>query len=440
MKLLFTLALPVLLSGSAIAQHAAEKSTSSTTISRLIGIGDWVNNGATFYFADSSVLTYTSGRGGDLTHQLKYDSLIKLSYGADSMYHNDSLMVQYFDGSNNLTSAISQTWNALTGWYPQAKNLYYYNTSNYITSSIFQTWGGAAWVPASQNSYVYNVGTNLVFSNLYATWNSLTSTFNSASEKLYYYDVNGNQVQELDQVASGTSWSPLQQYVSTYSATNQVLTKTFQTWSGGSYVNSTKYSYGYDSATGNLLTVLYQVYNDSAAKWANTTLMIYSNFSGSNPQTGEMRTWNDTLSGGSWQPSLLYTYTYNSNGQMTSKTAESWNVTGFYEYAAGDPRSNYYYETATVSEVKNVASNGIDADVFPVPAQGMLHINVSADQATSYDITILDMAGRPAKTWTVPATDHYTATISTDGFAQGNYIVKIASDKGQTVKQITIVH
>src|ERR1700733_3485514 len=98
--LLLTLAIPVILCQNAQAQ----------TSSRLIAQAHWSSNGATYIPNDSTAYSYSSGRGGDLNHQLKYDYAENWQYLGDTAYANNYYYLQTFDANNNLLSTITQFW------------------------------------------------------------------------------------------------------------------------------------------------------------------------------------------------------------------------------------------------------------------------------------------------------------------------------------------
>ena len=443
--LLFTLALPVLLTQNVLAQTGVEKATSITTISRLVGIGDWVNSGAAFYVTDSTALSYSQGRGGDLTHTLKYDNEFYYVYNnADSQFVPSTQNNQEFDAYDNISDNTLQTYTSATvppSWIPTTKYLYYYDISNKMTSQFMQNWnaGTGTWLSASKDVYTYVPGTSELYLDVYFTWNSITSTFDSATEKIYTYDVNGNLLQELDNTNSGSAWSPLQEYIYSYSTSNMMLSSGLATWNGSSYVNNYQYTYTYDT-TGRLIATLYQTYNVDSAKWINGTLSLYSGFVGSNPMNQEVEIWNDTASGGIWQESKWWSYSYNSYGQMTSKNAASYNVSlGNYEYAAGDPLVNYHYDTVVVNGVKEISSNS-SINVIPVPAQDILNITVASTVATKLDLSIVNLAGQLIRSWSVRATAQYATSIPTANLPAGNYLLNISGAYGNSVRQFTIVH
>jgi hypothetical protein len=425
--LLFTLALPVIFCQNVRAQ----------TSSRLVAKADLANNGAGFTPTDSTNYTYSGSRGGDLNHTLKYDNATTWDFLGDTSYINAWYYVQAFDANNNITSIISQYWSG-TGWVNATNNIYTYDSSNNVIKIIQQTWGGSSWVPVSEDVYSY-VGSKLV-ADQYEVWNGLTASFTSSSEKEYYYDpVTGYKTNETDiSLVSG----PVNQteYNYTYSGTGQLLTTTYSTWNGAMWNPSTMYSNTFDT-TGNLINTLFQTYDSVSASWVNSTLNSYSSFVSGNPQMDLLQNW-DTAGGGQWDNIMQFANSYNGYNQLTSKIGESWNIVGTFEFALGDPMSNYYYETYTPSNVsvKNVAGNTSEVNIYPVPAQNMLHIDLNWNEAQAATITIYDVQGRVMRQWDAPNGTQYYSAVSVDNLATGTYFVKINGTQEQIVKQFVIAH
>jgi hypothetical protein len=430
MKLLFTLALPVLLCQNIQAQ----------TSSRLTAQAHWNHNGVMFMPTDSSTYVYSSNqRGGDLTHTLKYDNSTLWNYNNDSArYLNFQYYTQEFDANNNITMNTLQEWDMLTSaWVPLSRVLYTYTSANMMATQIWQTWGGASWLPVSKDVYTYD-GTNQLILDQYQTWNGLTMVFDPYSQKTYSYDaITHKLLNETDQdVFSGTP-TYTGQYVYTYTAGNQLMTKAFSTWNSG-WVNSDMYTYAYDSS-GNRITQLYQIYDVPTSAWVNVTYNLYGNFNSSHlPQSEIDQSWNSTGSG-LWVNFIQFTYTYNSYGQMTSSVGQSWNVVGIFEYATGDPMVRNYYSTYSPAAVKEVVSTNGTANIFPVPASDLLHIDLKWNVAQSSAIAIYDMAGRMVTPLiNVPSGSEYHTSLSVGNLAAGMYVVKINGANGQIVKQIVV--
>lgn len=440
--LFFTLALPFILLQNAQAQ----------TSSRLVGQAHWINNGASFAPHDSSDYQYSGVRGGSINsnpttfdavsitpNPMKYDNSTNWQFAGDSAYKY-YYYLHTFDANNNVTGTIFETYDAVAGaWVLSTNTFYTYNSSNMITSMMLQNWNSVSgsWIPSNKDIYSYNAA-GMVYLDSSLTWSTLTSTWNSTGTKTYYYDGSLNLVNETDQTLSGGSPTYTNQWARTYSTTNQLLTTTYNTWSGSGWVANAKYTHAYDSS-GNPISLLYQTYNTGSSAWVNNTLYIYSSFVSHLPQSAIRQTWNSTAPG-TWVNSMMFTYAYNTYNQMTSTIGESWNVSGMYEFANGDPKDNYYYQAYSTSptNVKSVTSNGGDANIYPVPAQNMLHIDLNWSIAQSADITIMDMTGRIVRQWNTPAATQYNSAVSVSNLPSGTYIVNINGQKGQIVKQIVV--
>jgi Secretion system C-terminal sorting domain len=429
--LLFTIAFPFMLNQPATAQ----------TSSRLVGEAHWTNNGAMFTPVDSTGFNYSGGRGGDLTHSMNYDNSTAWTYNnTDSAYDNSWYYIQTFDANNNLLTMTSEYWNG-SAWVLNTKNLYTYNSSNQRTTLIQQTWGGSSWTPVSQDVYTYNPGGQL-YVDIYETWDGLSATFVPSTQKTYYYDASGNRINETDQVFISGTPQYTNEWVSTYSSSNQMLTSTYNTWSGSSWTPVNMTTDTYDS-TGDMISSLYQTYDGTSSTWVNSTLDLYSSFNSAHMAVTDVaQTWDDGTS--AWDNSMQYTNTYNSYNQLTSRTGESWNVVGLFEFASGDPRANYYYETYTpgtgTTAAPVVVANDNDANIFPVPAQNMLYVNVKWADAQSANITVVDMTGRIVRQWDAPSGTEYRGAVSVNGLADGTYFIKIAGTSSQIVKQFVVAH
>ena len=309
-----------------------------------------------------------------------------------------------------------------------------------MTSMILQSWNGTSWAPVSQDIYTYNLSGKLI-TDQYQVWNSLTTLFVPSSQKTYYYDVSGNEINETDNIYSSGVPVYTNQWAYTYSSTNQQLTTTYSVWDGTSWAPMSLYTNTYDSS-GNMINQLYQLYDLPSAGWKNSTLHVYSNFTASHqPKTDVEQNWS-SVGSGAWVNYMQYTNTYNSHDQLTSTTGMSWNLVGVFEFASGDPMSNYHYETYSpvVTSVKGVTATGGDAHIYPVPAQSDLHIDLKWNNAQTADITMCDAQGRVVRHWVTPSTNNFSSTVSVNNLSDGTYFIRINGAEGQIVKQIVVAH
>lgn len=434
-KLLLTLAIPVLMMQNVQAQSPVERTSSSTTMSRLIGIANYSNNGAIFLNSDSSALFYSNQRGGDLKHQLKFDNEVTWTKNlTNDSFYNSYQYFQSFNGDNTLNQNIVEQWNSGVGlWINQNASNYWYDINGNVSTFIYQNWGGASWSSVSKDMYSYS-STNLLLQDMSFSYN--LGIWDTAGEVTYYYDSHNNKSQETH-ATYAAGWVNSMQIVYTYDTANRLLSVTKSNWNGGSWTPFNMYTYAYDMS-GNQISKLYQVWNTANNTWLNTNLALYSSFVSYNPQTEQDQNWDSTGSG-SWNNVMLYAYTYNGYFQMTSKTGESYNSGLGWEFANGDPKTYYYYGTYELSAVKNV-TNSFEANVFPVPAQNVVRLELQSVEPQAYTIALMDISGRILNQYSVASSTKYAGSFSVNNLPNGNYVVKINSEKGQIVKQIVVAH
>jgi len=425
MKLLLSLAIPVLLLQDAQAQS-----------SRLTAQAHWTHNGAEFKRTDSTSYTYLSTvRGGDLVNLLKFDEGTTWTYVMGDTQNNSMRWLQEFDASNNLSTNVEQQWDMmLMTWVNTWKYIYTYNTNGSKNAVIKQHWDGtSAWITDSRNAYTYNAAGKLAQDD-FQTWDGI-SAYTTVSYKQYNYDAAGNLTNETwrDMVASVPTFTNRIDY--TYTAANKLETTTNGTWNGVSWDNVDMTTNVYDAATGNRTSSLHSIF--SGTTFVNDMLHLYSSFSGSNPMTETVQTW-DTAGTGSWSDTYRFAYTYNSNGKLTSATRKSYDISipGWVN-VLGDTKANYYY--GSFVSVKNVSNNGGTAKLYPVPAQSMLNIELNWNHAQAATVTIADMQGRVISTTNVAAAQS-KVSVSVADLADGIYMVNISGAEGQIVKQIAVTH
>ena len=352
----------------------------------------------------------------------------------DSAYLSMSY-TQTFDANNNITSNVGMLANGT----PNSNTLYFYNASNMMTKSLLQYWGGTSWVSNIQHLFSYYPTGKLALDTA-QVYSTLTSSWGMYAVRSYFYDGSMNLVNETDD--TWTSGSPVhyRQWSRTYSSTNQLLTTTYSLWMGSGWVNNTMYTHDYDASTGNPISLLFQNYNTGTAAWDNTSLYLFSNYNSSNlPQTMVYQTW-DATGTGAWVNNKQYTYAYNSYNQLTNAMGISWNATsGLYQRADGDPVDNYHYELYGPTSVATV--NGVSfVNVYPVPAQNNLHIDLTWAEAQSATISIIDVTGSVVRNLEVASGVRVSSNIPVGNLASGTYFVKISGQKGQIVKQIVVAH
>jgi hypothetical protein len=426
MKLLLTLAIPVLLSQDTQAQS-----------SRLTAQAHWTHNGAEFLRGDSTAYNYLSTvRGGDLNSLLKFDDGTNWTYAMGDTQNNNMRWVQEFDANNNLSTRVDQQWDMmLMSWANTWKYTYTYNSANKKTSMVQQHWDGtSAWITDSKNTYTYNAA-GVLESDAFSVWDGVGS-YILTSQKTYYYDASGNMINETwnDWVSSAPVYTARVNY--TFNSSNKELTATHSMWNGAAWDDVEMYENTYDTASGNRTSRMHK--NFTGMVFVPDMLMLYSNFTSGHPMTEIDQTY-DTAGAGSWADMYKFTNTYNSNGQLTSSTRQSYDISlPGWTNAFGDTKANYYYG-AFVS-VKNVSNTAGNAILFPVPAQNTLNVTFNWNHAQAATVTVVDVQGKVVMTVNATAAQA-NVSLPVANLADGIYVVKIVGAvEGQVVKQISVAH
>ncbi len=106
-----------------------------------------------------------------------------------------------------------------------------------------------------------------------------------------------------------------------YTPGDSLLTDVYQTVTGGTAVNSSRTSYGYDGANNDTL-IRYETWNAATSSWTNAYQSIYT-FNTAGKKTGWLtQTWNSA--GNAWRNNFRWIYQYDGAGNDTSEVRQSW--------------------------------------------------------------------------------------------------------------------
>ena len=416
--------------------------TTAATGSRIVGETDLNNDGASFVYSDSIILSYSGTRGGDLNSLgtgLKFDDAYVYYYNTTtSVWEINTHEFQTFDGSNEMLTTVAQGWHASTSaWVNSGENLYTWSGGN-LQSYIYQTWDtvGSAWVNSDKYLFTYD-GSGNRLTETDQVWSAFHGAWINNYQYTYTYNTNNKVTSEIDQNwdSTSSSWQNQSKYTYTYDATNTyMLSDVNQNWNSGTstWDNNTQDIFTYDGMN-NRLTDLHQ--NWGAAVWVNADLATYSSFVAQLPQTEIDQAWNTTTLG--FDNNAKYTYTYNSFNQMTTSESESWNIGGFWQPTSSDRESRFYYQDYTTG-VKQLAANDNSVVLYPVPAGDVLHADIKWSEPQPFSVTVYSMQGSVLKQWDVPACADYTMNMPLD-LPSGDYFIRFNGASGNMVKQFAVV-
>ena len=375
----------------------------SIPASRLIGFGmsEYITD--TFRVIDTIFYNYTGSRGYDaLNNMWKYDNATLQSSVVSTDTNYDT---QSFDLSNNDTTFIDQK---LAGgiWINNLKKLYHYTPSKYIDTETDQTWNTSTstWVNSTKTAYIYNTSNDFI-QKTSLVWSTASGTWDNNNVKFYNYDISGDLilVNRLIWNYATSAFDSFVKSVYVYDGSHDILTQTNQTW------------------------------NFTTGTWNNSNIFINSGFVATQPLLNTILLWNNGTS--TYDSSERWHYTYNTYNQILTQISEIY-VSGAWQYQYNE---RYYYELYT-SGVNNISAKGGDANIYPVPTNNALNIDINWNEPQPFTIAILDMQGRIINQWQADATIKYHKTISVNNIPAGDYLIKITGTKGEVLKQIVVTH
>lgn len=448
--------------------YGAGTQAQTVTASRLIASAVSEHNSAVFVLRDSSYLTYTNDRGGDLEHEMKFDKKNDLLFNtgtgtyrpnyrtsqtfdaqsnlltnmqemynaASSSWTNVSNMIYTYNGMNNMETSIAQYWNNSSGqWENSEKSLYFYNGDNTLDTTINQQWNGE-WINYNMTINSYDIDGNLaIATSFYWTGTDWTNS----SRTLYNY-TNNMVSSEVYQYwnSFNSNWINYRQTQYTYNGAGKMTTTVLGYWnsSTGTFMNSSKTTNTYN-ANDDIETMLYQYWSSGTGTWQNSSNVVYTHDTAHNAIAQVDQNWN--FSNNAFVNTTRFRRTFNQHNQMTTETSQRWNLGGFWENLSGDTYSRYYYQTYTLG-VAVLNSSIDDVLLYPVPATNMMTVATSFKQPQAFTVAITDMMGRVVRQWSESATADYKKMIPTSDLSAGNYILQIKCGGDRTVKQFTVAH
>lgn len=383
-KAIFTLAiLAMALGNAAFAQGKAKlKSEATQSVLKHYGVRDnadlvplkaiWNDS-----YGNTSRITYTYD---------EYDYyLLEEFYESDEGDGwNDMGSITYtYDFAGNVTELLSMY--ADDGeMLPDAKVTYTYQAGE-LNEVVYQYWNNGTWTNSMKGTYTYNDDVTTI---LYWSW----SGSNWSSSDLYTYTYGTSTIELVMQYMEGGAWQNEARQVFTLNFDEQVTEILEQTWQGTNWVNDELTTYHYDGNVFPLKTI---------EEWDGT----------------------------SWTDDYKFEYVHDADGNAIQGVClkvegNQWvSADNDIEMVFGNGRNEYYGISVEVDyfDVTNLKENAatIGAEVFPIPAQGVINIK-AADFAKA---EVYNTAGQKVLSSALPQ-------IDTEALASGLYIIKVYDRNG----------
>jgi hypothetical protein len=385
-----------------------------------------------FYLRDQTTNHYNSSNYLDTVLYQTYDTVAKA-------YKNYSKMVYTFDGSNNISTYLTQYWVA-SAWKDSTEHFYTYDGSNNMLTDTFKNLGNIASNNPRSTLSIYHYNTSVMDTSTVLYWSTTSSSFTTTnnSARVIYFLNSSKKPDSTTAYGWNTTWNANTRTHYIYSGSTVSTDTIYNLFGGTWYISTDNFTY----SGSNMITDTAKAFIGSG--FAGTTLYV-ATYDGSGRETGYEKY---TLVSGTYRDTALITNTYDPTyGVLTqymtqTRIGGAWVVQrspapfGGYNY---DVVNKYYYTSYNdPTGVQNVTANNGTLNLYPVPANGMLNIDLTWDKAQSSVIAICDMTGRLWMQWSAENTANYKHTVYTSQLPAGNYIMKVRGEEGQTVEPFVI--
>ena len=170
-------------------------------------------------------------------HQLLYATW---RCGADSIWRGLQKDTAAYSATGKLIFSASYTAWANNDWVPSYKIEIVYDEADRVLTQQRLNWISGKWVGNSRSEYEYDKSGNVTSSAIYSGWSTKYANWVGRDKTETVYNEAG-QVTELINYLWGTNdWEPFQKYNYVRDAQNRVIEQVLQSYSNGTWVNSSK--------------------------------------------------------------------------------------------------------------------------------------------------------------------------------------------------------
>ena len=223
------------------------------------------------------------------------------------------------------------SWNETNqAWDTISKYSYDFDLLDNWTHYLRQYWNTDSSRFINDYQYIYEFENNKKTHFLQQKWDSAISAWINSNRSLYEYDQTGLFIGELQEIwdTNISDWNPSTLISFKYNDADQVIEKTYQSWTGTEWLNIVLYDYTYNENSQNIM-IRYFLWDSS-----------HSN----------------------WEVHNRYIYEYNEYKHLVLEEGHSWNsASGLWDYVY---RLEYYYSLSTyplsvrISDSLNISCYG----------------------------------------------------------------------------------
>ncbi|MBS1588122.1 MAG: T9SS type A sorting domain-containing protein [Bacteroidetes bacterium] len=390
---------------------------------------EYVSGG--FIPLDSTVYSYSFGRGGQLSLEEMNDNFISFdesdTYSFDrtnSFFKPHFHRTQLFNATNKAISYTCQSWNNTIGkWRDSARYVYTYSSgSALLTKTVFQI------LDPTTNGWQAHV----YFYNDYDGQNNLIAMHSTVFSMFFTYDALNRLNSRTDSQANVSPfyWYGTQRLLFAYDQAYNLSTKITQSVLNGTWVDAQKSEYYYVGNT--LIQAISYVRKNNT--WVPAGENSFQYDASNNLIENEFKIWDNATN--HFLSVNRERKTYNSFGQPTSWYSETYDQASLsWVSTAGDFMNRYYYENYTPTDVANVFSDA-EMKIFPQPATDRLFIDGTQKSQAFLQLIVTDVQGKVI--WQQQNATTAKQELDISNWVNGVYFLRIQSTTGNSVKQFWV--
>lgn len=445
----------------------------TSVVPRLVAYAHTYYDGGDYLPKDSSTLQYSSGRiynkkwdmflydtnrvytyqvpYSNYKHRIKeyqlYDTNNNVTIDrtmrkrlTDGVWRDSIQYLYLYDSHKNLLSKTQQRFDDVKDfWNNVDRYVYTYDPVNdNMLTKLYQVYSVNGWVSIYDHDYDYDSYNN-VYHDLYKTYDSVGMHWNNKLYTQHTYNTHNNLTQSLEKrwITASSSWYDTARFQYSYDASGiYVQSKMRQVWYAPNWVYDSNIVYTYDTHN-DMISEQHQYYWGYPTLWMDSTLYNYTYDADHNRISSVKQNW--LRFSGIYQNEYKQEYTYNSYHQMTSIRTDSWYTAGgFWQPSVTDYYHRYYYQiAASVAETPRV--NGV-INIFPVPANDLLNIDLKWDGEQSGTIAIYDITGKLWNQWKISKGSSYHNVFPVATLPAGDYVITVTSENNKLSRVFTIAH
>lgn len=349
-----------------------------------------------YVLGDSIIYKYSNGRGGAIGEVMHYDTSIQYFNRTTGI----GLWFKHTQGFNlfglvasNSEDFWDETNSQPPAWRHNEYEKFVYGPNGRVHIDSMFVYNGAGIIrPNTAGVNQYNDFDKITDSFIYLN-NWSTTLWDTQIHCHYIYDNLGRLSQEICRESLGKNMTDRMRYTYSYLGNSALpIYRADEYYNGNNNWLALNAKYYVYNTRGNLFKEYDLVRPYTGA--GMDTLQCTTYFYGADQNIIEVKTQMFSKSTQAWYNTGRTLYTYNADGHRTSQINQGWDkdLNQYAPYPFSDSWF-YYYETYTPSAVTELKLQGGALQLYPIPANNILNVNIDWDVPQAYTLTITDMQG-----------------------------------------------